>query len=317
MARKQWYFGRVGYTPTAVTTCNMRYIAAPDTGLSATRTGYAESISFENGGAGVVRSNAAARTFDCDFAVSEASGQSGLDVYSDYAQGLYGSAPIYVADPMNYNYNLFPPNWASPMLTGQGWKPIHSSDPTAYPATPANAFGLPIQGATYNITTAINTIPTGGRASIFIPIPNDMTLVLGATGVATGTAVVQIAPVTNAGAFGTKTNMTLNATSSATRLGLSVGGSIFAGVIVYLTRTSTAASTLTLYSMMAQLYYTGNTAPTPSQHLSGEGQAGMEFSTEAIPETYTKVDNMGNVTTRLKGMSFAITEVTPWRGGTV
>lgn len=316
MARKQWYFGRVGYTPTAVTTCNMRYIGAPDTGLSATRTGYAESISFENGGAGVVRSNAAARTFDCDFAVSEASGQSGLDVYSDYAQGLYGSAPVYVADPMNYNYNLFPPNWASPMLTGQGWKPIYSSDPTAYPATPTNAFGLPTQGATYNITTAINTIPTGGRASIFIPIPNDMTLAFGATGVATGTAVVQFVPVTNAGAFGAKTNMTLNAASSANRLGFTASGALFAGVIVYLARTSTAASTITLYSLMAQLYYTGTAAPTPNQHLSGEGQAGMEFSTEAIPETYTLVNNVGNVTSRLKGMSFALTEVTPWRGGT-
>lgn len=316
MARKQWYFGRVGYTPTGITTANMRYIAAPDTGLSASRTGYVESISFENGGAGVVRSTGSARTFDCDFGVSEASGQGGLDVYSDYAQGLYGTAPVYVADPMNYNYNLFPPNWASPMLTGQGWKPIYSSEATAYPTTPVNAFGLPIQGATYNVTTAINTIPAGGRSSIFIPIPNDMTLAIGATGVFTGSAVVQLTPVTNAGAFSTKINLTLNATTSATRMNATYSGATFLGVIVYLARTTTAASTITLYSLMAQLYPTGATQPNPPQHLSGEGQAGMEFSTDAVAETYTMVNNLGSVPTRLKGMSFAMTEVTPWRGGT-
>lgn len=342
MARKQWYFGRVGYNQAGVTSATMRYAPAPDTGLSATRSGYVETVSFENGGAGVVRSAASARSFDCDFGVSEASGQNGLDVYTDYAQGLYGISPVYVADPMAYTANVFPPNWASPGLAQQGWKPIYPTSPTAYPATATNVYSQPRTGATYNITTAINSIPAGGNTSIFIPIEPGNALYLGAAGSATGSGVVQLRPITRAGAYATNVNLTLLSATGATRVNTTFSGDTFLGVVVYLARTSTAASTVTLTSLMGQVYklYTGDASLYPSttlypgvvlypsssagstpysvydatgQFVAGRGQSGMEFSTDAVAETYTMVDNGSRRS--LKGMSFALTEVTPWRGG--
>lgn len=311
MARKQWFFGRFGYNPTGVTSANMRYMPAPDTGMDATRAGYVETVAFENGGSAVVRSAGAAQNFSCDFAVSEAKGSAGLDVYTDYAQGLYGFAPVYVADPMNYTRNILPPNWATPGLAQRGWKPIYSSGPTDYPATAANTYNIPDNGATYNITTAINSIPAGGNASIFLPIPPDYSLSLGATGISTGTAVVQVTPVTVAKAFGTKVNLTLNPVTSATRMNYSTSGATNMGVIISLTRTTTAASTITLYSLVAQLYATGSAQPTTGNHHPGRGQSGMEFSSDAVAESYTLVDNGGS--RHLKGMSFSLTETSPWK----
>jgi len=342
MARKQWYFGRLGYTSTAVLSNQMFMLPAPDTGLSATRSGYVETLAFENGGAGVVRSHGAARTYECNFGVAEASGREGLDAYTDFQEGLYGSAPVYVADDMNYTTNVFPPNWASPILTSRGWKAIYSSSPTSYPVTGPNAYRQPTSGATYNITTAINTIPDGGHASVFIPIPPGHSLYMGAAGTRTGTAGVQARPVYRDGGFAPVVNLTLLSPSGATRLNTTFSGETFAGVVFYLARTSTAASTISLTSLMGQIYryyapddalypgtqiYPGvNIYPTSASVYSvyepngyfvpGRGQAGMEFSSEAVNQNYTLVDNNGTAPRRLKGMSFTVTEVTPWRGGT-
>lgn len=545
MARKHWYFGRFGYTPTAVTSNQMLMLPAPDSGLTATRSGYVENMAFENGGAGVVRSAAGARTYECDFGVANASGQSGLDSYTDMQQGYFGYSPVYVSDAMNYTTNVFPPNWAAPGISQQGWKPIYSSAPTAYPVrestivtsyewagtanasesiervagtetrrnrtrnpnatnnlnlwasrtnasitrvndpisalpsvrfvtssndasiqfqtvngsinnpdratvsagetltgsillrsdsantgsmvarvvldfygpsgyagagtsasislqpgalktvswesgavppgatmadiyldiqsspsgsigymrngfigkpgkyfdgdTPpstftdtSNQYRQPAFGATYNVTTPINTIPTGGNASVFIPIPPNHSLYMGVSGTRTGTGIVQARPVYRGGAFAPTVDLTMLSPTGATRLNTTFSGETFSGVVFYITRTSTAASTVTLTSLMAQIYqyyapndglfpntqiYPGvNLYPTASSVYSvyepngyfipGRGQSGMEFSTEAIAESYTLVENSVTRPRRLKGMSFTVTEVTPWRGGT-
>lgn len=343
MARKQWYFGRFGYTPTAVTSNQMLMLPAPDTGLSATRSGYVETLNFENGGAGVVRSAAGARTYECNFGVSDASGQGGLDSYTDLQQNYFGNAPIYVSDSMNFTTNVFPPNWASPGLTAQGWKPIYSSAPLGYTATAANSYRQPATSALYSVTTAANTIPTGGNASVFIPIPPGHSLYMGAAGSRTGTGVVQARPVYRNGGFAPTVDLTLLSPAGATRLNTTFSGELFSGVVFYITRTTAVSSTVTLASLMGQIYryyapddalypntqvYPGvNIYPTSASVYSvyepngyfvpGRGQSGMEFSSEAIAESYTLVDNDGTTPRRLKGMSFTVTEVTPWRGGTI
>lgn len=305
-----WWFGRFGYTPAGVTQSSFQMLPAPDSGITVSRTGYVDAVQFENGGQAVARSSASSRNFDMTWAVADSATQGGLDVYQDFAEGYYGTAPVYVSDPMNWRTNLFPPNWGTPGLTG--WQSISVYAPTLS-ATAANSYNLPANSATYTLGTTPNTVPTGGSNSVYLPIPSNQQLVIGASGSSTGAAFVQVQPVTTAGAFGTVQNLTLLSPTAAVRMNTVFSGVTYSGVIVWLGRSSApgTASTITLASMMAQIWPIGYAGAYTSLHIPGRGQSGMEFTTDAIPETYTLVDNAGGRS--LKGLALSMSEVTPWR----
>ena len=103
---------------------NMQMVPCPATGMSVSRSRYVESLAFQTGRKNIHGTNSFAKTFSMEFPVQEASGATGLDVFSEYASGFYGSNdayPVYFADPMHYDTNLMPEHWASPGLSEQGW----------------------------------------------------------------------------------------------------------------------------------------------------------------------------------------------------
>lgn len=181
----------------------------------------------------------------------------------------------------------------------------NASTSTKSNRVPANT---PAKAATYSVTTTANTIPAGGNSKFVIPVPPGYTLHLGASGSSTGTAVVQALPKASNGFAGTPTNLVLLNPNGATRMNTTfVGTSDCATVTVYITRTSSATSTITLNSVMAQLYKTGTTPTLPADHVAGEGHSGLAFADDAIVEEYVYIDPPR------KALNTTLIEVGAWR----
>jgi hypothetical protein len=167
--------------------------------------------------------------------------------------------------------------------------------------------GQPSRTATYSITTAANTPSTGANHKFTVPIPPTHTLWLGASGTRTGTAVVQVRPIFPNGTYGPRSNLTLLSPTGSTRLNASFSGVTYQAVEVYLTRTDGSASTITLSSIMAQLWRTGITPTLTGDHIPGEGHTGLEFADDANAETYVYIDPPR------KALATTLVEVGAWR----
>lgn len=495
----------------------MQWVPCPATGMEVARRGMTKTMNYDNGRMGVVRSMQTHQEFSIDFPVQDASGLTGLDVFSKYASGFYGDLddyPLFLADPMNYDQNLFPANFAAPGLFERGWASIAnrsartyvnlatnpsveltatnytatsgtggtasgariSSGASAYagtytyrvtwsvattavsgganyldtpaeagvhhgvsvsvkaskiqrvavtmryrdsagtslgtavsaqtvlaanawsrievdaniaPAntdtvdievaavsgtsganwaasdtlqidgvliyktvtgnpytyfdgetqgaswsgaehastsrmfvptqevtisdTPANSYNLPSRQATFNIISTANAYPDtaltyGEIPYALIPIPPGYTLWLGATGSATGTALVRVHAFNSPGnpaSPAASSSLTLLSSTGAVRLNASYSGSSYQYVKVFLQRTSLVASTITLSSMMAQLWPTGVTPPlstTGGSFIEGKGHRGLKFADDAVVESYVMVGR------HLKGLSTRLIE---------
>lgn len=290
MAHKMW-FGRPGA---------FRWVPVPMTGMEVSHDGYAEVVEFQNGRAAVVRSKATHKVFNMDFPVQDASGADGLDIFRSYASGLYGDAPFYLADPMNYETNLFPENWAAPMLIAKGWKKIYSTTPT-FAATAANVYGHPAQGAVFEVTTTASATPVATQR-VVIPVPPDRVLHLGYKGSVTGTAEMRARGINPDGTYAASVVLTALGVTTATLTNATFAGSTYEAVEVYITRSSSAASTITVNSMTARLAKSGASAFS-GRFVEGQGSTGLDFGNSAIPETYVMTDG------RKKGLSTSLVEI--------
>ncbi len=179
--------------------------------------------------------------------------------------------------------------------------------------TAANSYNVPDYSGVFNIISPPNAYPTGFNTFgdipfALIPIPPGYTLWLGAYGSATGTAVVRVHTFVSPGeptAPITSTALTLLSPTGAVRLNASFSGSSYEFVKVFLQRTSTAASTITLAGMMAQLWPTGVTpvlSTTGGQFVPGQGHRGLKFTDDAVVESYVMTNR------HLKGLSTTLVE---------
>jgi hypothetical protein len=293
---KQIWFGIPGV--------KMQWCPAPSAGATASNVGYVETMAFENGGAAVARSKQARKQYAFSFN-GLSKDLDGISTYTKYASGFYGSGLIYFADPFAFETNLFPAAWASPSLIEQGWENIYDVTPS-FSATSTNVYSQPIRKATWSVTTAANAVPTQANSVAIIPIPPTHTLNIGASGTKTGTAVVRVVPLNTDGTDATAVDLTLLDPTASTRMNATFAGSSYQAVKVYITRTTADASTITLTSMMAQLYKTGTSPVLPISHLPGEGHTGLTFTDEARVENYVYIDPPR------KGMATTLLEVGAW-----
>jgi hypothetical protein len=302
MGDGQLWFGVVGGTNN-----HFQWVPQPDLPVQARRRGYSEVMELENGRAAGARSRGYHREFDFNVGVDVASGSDGLDVYADFASGFYGDGLVFFADPFYYSLNLAAPHWASPGLAEQDWpEPVAGS--VVWSDTGANSYAQPRRKGTWTITTAANATPLTDETIPFLilPIPPDMTLHLGLSGSATGTAVCRVESwandATSAGATASLTPLTA---TSSTRLNATVSGASYAFAKVFFTRTSSAASTITPTSFMAQLWPTGSSPSLTGSHVPGRGHTGLMFADDAVAENYVSVN--GGVPYR--GLSTRLVEV--------
>lgn len=278
-----------------------QWVPAPSIDSTIQRNRNVETIKFDNGGGDVRRSKAYQLQYDFNFS-GPAHDVDGIDAFNRFASGYYGDGLMYVAHPATFETNMFGAQWASPALIREGWANIYTVAPS-YVAIVSPGYNQPAYNATWQITTDAG-VPT---KKFTIPIPPTHTLHVGASGAATGAGVVRVRPIDTNGDYATPTDLTLLSGSGDTRMNATFAGSAYSAVEVYLTRTSPVSSTVTLQSMMAQLYKTGYTPSMPSNHYQGEGASGMEFTDNAFVETYAYMFPPH------KGVSTSLVEVGQWR----
>jgi hypothetical protein len=268
--------------------CYFQWAPAPVRGISVSNSGYSEGLSLQSGRRTRNRSTQYSKVYGIT-AVGESKEMDGYQVYNKAASGFYGRQKWHFADPYSFETNLLPAGWASPGLAESGWRRIYATDPTGYADTATNAYNQPTRKPTYSITTGANATPLTDPTILYVivPIPPSHTLHLGCTGAATGTAVVQYESwVNKATSAGASANLTLLSETGATRMNATVSGATYAFAKIFLTRTSTATSTLTPISIMAQLWPTGQTPILTGDHQPGEGHTKLQFADEAIVEDY-------------------------------
>lgn len=166
-------------------------------------------------------------------------------------------------------------------------------------------YGNPRRAATYTVTN-INVPPTKVCTLV---IPPTHTLYLGASGTSTGSAGVFIRPIQASDSlyYGPLEELTLLDPNGSVRMNKTLNGATYQAVEIFLMKTDTNPGTVTLNSMMAQLYKTGTTPALPSNHYQGEGSTGLMFADDAIVETYQYMYPPR------KGIATKLIEVEAWR----
>jgi hypothetical protein len=224
--------------------------------------------------------------------------------------GVVGDGDLWWDDLLlvegTYTANYFDGSTATDVNAAYSWTGVANASTSI--KTQSAPAGMPSRVATYNVTTAANTIPSGANSKFTIPVPPGYTLHLGVSGSRFGTSVVQAFPRSTNGIAGARTNLVLLDPNGSTRMNTTfVGTSDCASVTVYITRTSSATSTITLSSVMAQLYKTGTTPTLPADHIAGEGHSGLAFSDDAVVEEYVYIDPPR------KALNTTLVEVGAWR----
>lgn len=293
MANKMWM---------GIPSSHMQWVPCPSIDSGLTRNRYVERIQFQNGGGDIARSPQYQMEYNLNLN-GLAHELEGIDSINRFASGYYGDGYIYIAHPSMFETNMLSAHWSSPGLIEEGWSNIYPTTTPTFSNTASNSYNQPVRSATWSVTSAVNT-PV---KKFTIPIPPGYTLNLGASGSATGTAVVQVRTIAVDNTTTATSNLTLLNPASSTRMNATFSGSTYCAVDVYITRTSTATSTIKLTSLMAQLYATGTTPTLPTSHIMGQASSGMMFADGAIVETYSYMYPPR------KAISTTLVEVEEWR----
>jgi hypothetical protein len=292
MASQMWF---------GIPNSHMQWVPCPTIDSTIQRNRYMERMQFENGGGDARRSAQYQMEYQFNFS-GLAHEVEGIDAFNKFAQGFYGNGLIQLAHPANFETNMLPAAWATPSIIEHGWTNIATSAPT-FAATNVTNYGQPARTATWTITDS----PGDYSKSVTIAIPPTHTLHLGVSGIATGDGVVRVRPINANNTYASAQDLTLLSKSSSTRMNTTFAGSSYCAVEIYITRTSSGTSTVSITSAMAQLYKTGTTPTLPTTHYQGEGSTGLMFVDDAIVETYSYMHPPR------KGIATTLVEVGAWR----
>lgn len=290
MASKMW-FGNLQHA---------QWVPCPATGAQRSRTHYEERQDFMNGGVWIDRSTGGSVGYQFEFPVQDSSEYEGIEAFTRFQSGEYGEDYIRFIDPMVLDQNLFNEAWAAPGLAEVGAKPI-SREAVEFVDSDSGdvANGYPARSAKFTVTSPALTPPVdtgpGSQNSTFtLLVPPGYSLVTWWAGTVTGSGAL-LAQTMTAGVWSAASAVTSGDTfTSATAVRFFVG------------RTTSAASTITLSGLVAQLVPTGVT-PTLSRFIPGKGHSGLRFTGAGRVENYVMADR------HLVGASIALQEVEPWR----
>lgn len=176
-----------------------------------------------------------------------------------YRDGTYGRGLLYFLEPGWYTTNLLPAAWADPSMAigNEAASLVYGTDPIAVPTSGGEVLGLPVTSAQYDLSSVNPQSVPSVDSSLFIPVPTDHTLFLGAFYSATGTAGVFATPVNNNGTFGATVRLTEKANSDSTVVTDQISGDI-RGVRLWIGRSDNTSSTITLAAMCARLLETSD-----------------------------------------------------------
>lgn len=202
-----------------------------------------------------------------------------------YRDGTYGRGLLYFLEPGIYRTNILPASWADPSmgLSNEAATLVYGVDPSMTPTSGGAALNLPIASTVYNLSSVPpQTAPTPD-ASVFLPIPPGHTLLMGAFYSSTGTGGVFVSPVNDNGTIGDRVKLTEKPNTDTAVVTDQFSGAI-RGVRVWLGRTDSSPSTVTIAAMTARLIETSQVSNpaklamiSAGPWIGGQGHSGCRF----------------------------------------
>lgn len=279
------------------TTDYATWVPAPSiSGYGASLVGWSSKSSYLNGGAGVRRSRGSHREFMMTWSNKS---QGELAPIHDLANGLLGSGLIYWSDPFAEVTNIFPPQWATPVLAAEGSDVVNiggGTRPAAVPTGPS-AYGFPVQSAQFGQVVNARV----KRCVILIPPGRD--LVFRAFG-QDGTGSIRYHYSQPGQTNKVMAWTSIDALNNPATLSRASGGATGSYIEVFLSA-SAGTATATITGLMGQIVPTGAT-PTWQRFYSGRGNSGCEF--EGMPQ-----ETPYSVPLDMVGMSAVLVETGAWR----
>lgn len=271
----------------------MSAIRAPKIDYAAPKVGWSGGTTqYLNGGAYVRRSITAHKEYS--FSWGNMSREE-IRLINDYADGVYGSGPVYFLDPFAMDTNLLPQHWATPRLVWDDAPVLMGGDRSTVldlGNLAVNPLGYPAKGATYYDSGA-GSVPMAQRPRLYIPVPDGYTLWFGVHGqpYQTSPNIVQVKP-----SNGAAVTMPLLGLSDTNRFSNSWDGTTaMTGVEISLTGQLGLA---TLHGMMAQVLPTG-VLPQAGGFISGQGNSGVRFAVQPTLQQYSAAKDMVSLTAQL------------------
>lgn len=251
----------------------MRWVPAPKSPAEASSQAWNAGDTYLNGGGFERHSWGSHKRYIYEW--PESSSREAAQIMKSYRDGSFGKGLIYFIDPLTYDTNILPAQWADPSMTTdlEGGILVEGVEPTSVPTSGGALNDLPVNSAFFDLNDAPSGY-RGDRESLFVPIPEGYTLYLGAFYQATGSGTVSVAPVDSNGNTGTSSQLPATGNLDTSIFSGSYSGG--AGVRIWVGKTSGGAASVTLTGMVARIYETGKTPPT--KFLSGPWVGGMGHS---------------------------------------
>lgn len=265
--RKNLWFGTENW---------MQFVPTPNRGADTSGSGWAAGGDLLNGGGHQLNSFGSGMQYIFEWPNS--SSREAAQLMKSYADGVYGRGLIYFVDPLIYDQNVFPAMWAAPStgIGEEGASLVYGLTPTALPTSGWIDNLLPVTSAYYDLTATASGW-RGKEDAIFIPVPTGYALNLGAFYTATGSAGVFYRTQNTSGGLGVATALTPLANNAAVVTNETISGPDLAGVWVYVGKSSSGSSFITLTAMIARLAPVTSPGHLPGPWIGGMGHSGCRF----------------------------------------
>lgn len=265
-SRRCFYFG---------TEEHMEMFATPLQGADSSPQAWGAEGTLLNGGGWGMNSWASHKQYTYEW--PQSSSPEVAQKMKSYRDGTYGRGLLYFLEPGIYRTNVLPAQWADPSMAIDSEAPslVYNVKPIAISTSGAPQVGLPVQSAYYPALGNPADMPVM-ESSVFIPLPPGHTLHVGAYYSATGTGGVFATPVNNNGTWGDAVTITPQDNSSVSLVTESFTD--VRGIRLWVGRSSSANSTLTLAGMIAKIVETGKPVDVSGGWIGGQGHSGCRFS---------------------------------------
>lgn len=225
------------------------WIETPNSGADSSPSAWGTDGTLLNGGGYSVNSWGSHKRYVYEWRDSSARRQA--QFMKSLRDGTFGRGLIHFVEPTLYDQNVLPARWADPSMAigEEGSSLVYGVEPTPA-ATASTTQMLPVISAQYDLSGVIAGY-RGDWDSLYVTIPEGHTLALGAFYSATGSGGIFATPVNFDGSLGTAVR--LDGLPVSSESSVSAAFSNVRGVRLWVGRTSSAASTVTITAMCARL----------------------------------------------------------------
>ena len=252
------------------------WVPAPRTGLNASSAGYFSDAQLLSGRAFTKRSKANHRRFSPAWVgpLNASSVNDSLHTIKDYFDGIYGDGPFYWLDPFAIDSNLLAPNWASPMLSQNGWESISSVGTASLVDTEANTRNYPYKSLRLSFSASVQE----STQSFRIILPESHRLHFGWHGEQnSGDATIVLRCYDRDTGSATDVNTEPLAVTSSIRTNAQVRGRDYSMVDILVKNTTASTSVIDIAGMIAQVLPELSSVEQ-GDFISGRGTKGLLFS---------------------------------------